>query len=72
MSTDKKIQDVYRILDRLYFRDFKDVRIDEPDFDYYYAESTLYVIRHRKTKAYYFVCADKPANALLKVKNGVI
>lgn len=72
MSTDQKIQDVYKILDRLYFRDFKDVGLDEPDFDYYYAESTLYVIRHRKTKSYYFVCADKPANALLKVKNGVI
>lgn len=71
MTIDKHLQEVFRNLNRIYFHDFKDVGINEPDFEYYYAESTLYLIRQRKTKAYYFVTAISPANALMQVKNEV-
>lgn len=72
MSVDKILQEAFKNLDRIYFRDFKDVGVDEKEFDYYYAESTLYIIRNRKLKYYYFVTAPNPANALMQVKNEVI
>ena len=50
------------------WHDFHEVGIDESYYDYYYAESMLYVIRDRLMNTYYFVEARSPGKALAKYK----
>lgn len=71
MQFDKLAHEFYKHLDKVYFHDFKDVGIAEARFEYYYAESTLYIIHDRLFNNYYFINAVSPANALTIIKNGV-
>lgn len=54
----------------VYWRDFHEVGMDEPYYDYYYAEDELYIIRDRIGETYYFVKARSPEQAMGKYKEG--
>ena len=65
--TDKMIQYVYEYLQSRVgarWHDFQEVGLDEPYYDFYYAEDMLYIIRDRLMETYYFTRARSPKEAL--------
>ena len=68
MRIDQEIHNVYQYFNSkdILWHDFHGVGIEEDYYDYYYAESRLYVIRDRCMSKYYFVKASSPAEALQK------
>ncbi len=71
MRIDQEIHNVYQYFNSkdIRWHDFHGVGIEEDYYDYYYAESRLYVIRDRCMSKYYFVKASSPAEALQKFKD---
>lgn len=49
--------------------DFKRVKLDEPYYEYYYAEGELYLIHDRISEAIWFVEARSPKQALSILKD---
>lgn len=66
MRIDQEIHNVYQYFNSkdIRWHDFHGVGIEEDYYDYYYAESRLYVIRDRCMNQYYFIKAGSPAEAL--------
>lgn len=50
--------------DEIRWHDFKEVGLDEPYYDWYYAEGRLYVIRDRIAEWYWFCYASSPKDAM--------
>ena len=50
--------------DDIRWHDFKEVGLDEPYYDWYYAENRLYVIRDRIYEWYWFCYASSPKDAM--------
>ena len=71
-SFDTRIHDFYDDLCNMScWRDFKDVGLDEPYYDYYYAEDELYMIRDRITEQVFFTEARSPKQALEHFKDAL-
>ncbi len=66
MRIDQEIHNVFQYFNGkdIRWHDFHGVGIEEDYYDYYYAESRLYVIRDRCMSNYYFVKAGSPGEAL--------
>lgn len=73
MRIDQEIHNVFQYFKSkdIRWHDFHEVGIEEDYYDYYYAESRLYVIRDRCMSKYYFVKAGSPAEALSKFNGHV-
>ena len=54
--------------DEIRWHDFKEVGLDEPYYDWYYAEGRLYVIRDRIAEWYWFCYASSPKDAMEQFK----
>lgn len=63
MTDDKILQEASKIIKNLSWCDFSTVGIEDFYFDYYYAESELYLIKDRINDSIYFVSARSPAEA---------
>lgn len=63
-SFDTRIHDFYTDYRNIPWLDFKVVGLDEPYYDYYYAEDCLYIIRDRITEGIWFIEARSPKEAL--------
>lgn len=61
--TDKILQKASEIIKNLNWKDFNIAGYTDPYFDYYYAESELYLIRNKASGSIYFVKAKSPAEA---------
>lgn len=66
LSGDKMIQGAFEYLENVKFNEYLELGYVEPEIEYYYAESRLYVLRNKNTKTYYFVEANSPVDALEK------
>ena len=66
MLNDKILQQASKIIEKLEWKDFSTVGIEDFSFDYYYAESGLYLIKDRINDSIYFVWANNPAKARQK------
>ncbi len=64
MVIDDKIHEFFDRTPDILWRDFKDVGIKENWYDYYYAESELYILRDRITEGMWFIEARSPKQAL--------
>ena len=67
MRIDKLIHDLYDY--KIPWRDFSDVGLDEPYYNYYYAEDRLYIIKDNMSSCMWFVEATSPAEALKIIKD---
>ena len=61
--TDKILQKASEIIKNLNWKDFNTVGITDFYFDYYYAESGVYLIHDRINESIIFVKASSPAEA---------
>lgn len=69
MMIDGKIHEVNTYLENgIMWRSFADVGLDEPYYDYYYAEDRLYLIRDNMSECIWFVEESSPAKALQVIK----
>lgn len=61
------LHEIFRMFthDEVHWRDFHDVGVDESYYDYYYAESGLYIIRDKALGSYSFEEALNPKEALM-------
>jgi hypothetical protein len=66
MLNDKILQKASKIIENLEWKDFSTVGIEDFYFDYYYAESGLYLIKDRINDSIYFVWANNPGEARSK------
>lgn len=55
--------------ENIYWQDFRGVGIDEPYYDYYYAEDQLYVIRDRVHLSLWICKARSPIEAWQKYED---
>ena len=71
MRIDQEIHNVYQYFNskNIRWHDFHSVGIEEDYYDYYYAESQLYVIRDSCMSKYYFAKAKSPSEALQKFRD---
>ena len=69
MSTDDAIHKIAKDLDEVRWRDCKDYGAFDGTFEWYYAESQLYVIRHKRLKHIYLIKAKSPADAMTRLKH---
>ena len=68
-KTDKAIHQLYDDIKEIRFNDFLSLGADEHYFDWYYAESGLYIIRDVMIDALYFIEARSPVKALEQLKS---
>lgn len=63
---DKAFHEIFNAINNreIRWRDFNEVGLDEPNYDYYYAENQLYIIRDRVMEGYWFVKARNPKEAI--------
>lgn len=69
MRVDSRAHEFFEEYPHIPWRDFNDVGLDEPYYDYYYAESELYIIRDRITECMWFIEARSPKEALEELKD---
>lgn len=69
LDLDKAFHLVASATENIYWRDFRDVGLDEPYYDYYYAEDELYVIRDRVYLRLWFCKAKSPKEAWQKYED---
>ncbi len=67
-KVDNAIHTLFELKNDMRFHPFSDVGIDEPWYDYYYAEDRLYIVRDVMMDQYWFVEASSPGDALYKFK----
>ena len=72
MQADSVIQNVFTVLKNIRWRDCE----SNNQLEWYYAESTHYVIHDKETNAYWFIKAKSPTTAcdiaLKRLKNDVL
>lgn len=69
MELDKAFHLVKAAMDNIHWCDFRDVGLDEPYYDYYYAEDELYVIRDRVYLWVWLCRARSPKEAWRKYED---
>lgn len=62
------IQDVQGALDGLMWRECADYGAPDDTYEWYYAESGVYIIRHKKLKTCFFTKARSPEDAFNKLR----
>ena len=63
-SFDTRVHDFFDDCRNIPWLDFKVVKLDEPYYEYYYAEDELYLIHNRISEAICFIEARSPKQAL--------
>lgn len=66
---DKAFHLVASATENIYWHDFREVGLDEPYYDYYYAEDELYIIRDRVYLRLWFCKAKSPKEAWQKYED---
>lgn len=66
---DKAFHSVALATENIHWRDFREVGLDEPYYDYYYAEDELYIIRDRVYLRLWFCKARSPKEAWQKYED---
>lgn len=69
---DKAFHIVALAIENIHWRDFLEVGLDEPYYDYYYAEDELYIIRDRVSLRLWFCKARSPKEAWQKYREELI
>lgn len=68
---DKAFHLVASATENIHWHDFREAGLDEPYYDYYYAEDELYIIRDRVYLRLWFCKARNPKEAWQKITEGV-
>lgn len=67
MSVDEHIHELHKQLDKMLWRDFD----NEEQYEWYYAENNLYLLRYKPTGELAFIKGKSPDSALKTLENKV-